>query len=97
MEKHEIIQILKANKQLLIEQYGITQIGFFGSYVYGAEDDESDIDIAFEISKEKKNLHNFLALKRFLEKQLGKTIDLGFKHSLKPAVSESIQSTIIYV
>ena len=97
MNKDEIIQILKENKKVMTDQYGIIQIGIFGSYVHSLQNEGSDIDIAIEMTKEKKNLHNFLALKRFLEQQLGRNVDLGFKHSLKPTISNYIEATIIYV
>lgn len=57
----------------------------------------SDIDIAIEMLPEKKNLHNFLELRRFLEKSLGAPVDLGIESTLKPAVKNLIKNEIIYV
>ena len=97
MDINEINRILKNNKKFLFDKYGITQIGIFGSYVLNQQNEKSDIDIAIEMNKKKKNIHNFLAVKRFLEKLLGKNVDLGFEHSLKPSVRKFIESKIIYV
>ena len=49
-----------------------------------------------EIEKERKNIHSFLGLKRFLENEIGRNIDLGFKNSLKPVVREKVKGQIIY-
>jgi predicted nucleotidyltransferase len=97
MNKEEAVRILKENKKYLAEQYGVVQIGLFGSLVMDKTSNDSDIDITIEMKKEKKNLHNFLSVKRYLEQKLGRRVDLGFQHVLKPAVKEAIESTIIYV
>jgi hypothetical protein len=49
-----------------------------------------------EMEGSRKNIHNFLGLKRFLENEFGKKVDLGFEHCLKPAVKEMIQEQIVY-
>jgi len=97
MNRNEIIKILEGNKKVLVEQYGVVKIGLFGSYSFDQQNEESDIDIAIEMIEEKKNIHNFLALKRYLEQELGKKVDLGFEHCLKPAVKNHVESQLIYV
>ncbi len=61
------------------EQYGVEKIGVFGSYVKNNIKENSDIDIVIEMNKESKTLHNFLELKRFLEKNLQREVDLGIE------------------
>jgi predicted nucleotidyltransferase len=53
--------------------------------------------VVVEIEKGRKNIHSFMQLKRYLEKELSRRIDLGFDHSLKPIVKEKIKGQIIYV
>jgi len=57
----------------------------------------SDIDMVVDFQKDRKNIHTFLKLKRFLEKELSRRVDLGFEHTLKPIVRENIKDEIIYV
>lgn len=92
----EIIAYLKKNKSLFYERFGITRIGIFGSFARSEQTLSSDIDVVIEIEKDKKNIHNFLKIKRFLEEELGKKIDLGFEHSLKPIIREKVRKQIIY-
>lgn len=93
---NEIITYLRKNKSLFYERFGITRIGIFGSFARSEQTLSSDIDMVIEIEKGKKNIHNFLQIKRFLEEELGKKIDLGFEHSLKPIIREKVKKQIIY-
>ncbi|TSA25894.1 hypothetical protein D4R71_04460 [bacterium] len=96
MNLDDIINFIKNNKKFLKEQYGVEKIGIFGSYVKNNIKDDSDIDIAIEMAKESKTLHNFLELKRYLEKNLQREVDLGIESNLKKAVKNKIKSEIIY-
>jgi len=93
----EIVEYLKRNKRFLYDKYGVTRMGIFGSFVRGEQAGSSDIDMIVEIEKGRKNIHSFLQLKRFLERELETKIDLGFEHSLKPFVRDKIKEQIIYV
>ncbi|MFH1627111.1 MAG: nucleotidyltransferase domain-containing protein [Pseudomonadota bacterium] len=72
-------------------------MGIFGSFAKEAQTASSDLDMVVEFEKSRKNIHSFLRLKRFLEKELSRKVDLGFEHSLKPVVRENIKKKIIYV
>ena len=95
--KEEIVAYLKNNKRFFYDKFGVTRMGLFGSFVRGDQTRSSDIDMIVEMEKGRKNIHSFLQLKRFLEKELAKKIDLGFEHSLKPTVRDRIKGQIIYV
>ena len=93
----EIEGYLRANKEFLRDKFGVTRMGIFGSFVRGKERISSDIDLVVEFEKGRKNIHAFLQLKRFLEKELARKVDMGFEHSLKPVVRENIKGRILYV
>ena|SRR6266511_5601467 len=97
MTIEEIISLLRKNRTFLKETFGVTRIGIFGSFVRGEQTSSSDVDMVVEMAKDKKNIHSFLKLKRFLENETARRIDLGFEHSLKPAIREKIMKQIIYV
>ncbi|MDP3259591.1 MAG: nucleotidyltransferase domain-containing protein [Thermodesulfovibrionales bacterium] len=92
----EILFFLKQNTELLNRSFGVTRIGIFGSFAKGEQTASSDIDIVVEMEHSRKNIHSFLKLKRFLEKEMERKIDLGFEHSLKPAIKEKVIKQIIY-
>jgi len=93
----EVVAYLKKNKRYLHDRFGITSIGIFGSFVRGEQTPHSDIDMVVEMEGSKKSIHTFMQLRRFLEKEIARKIDLGFEHSLKPAIREKIKGQIIYV
>ena len=97
MKRESVIEILRDHKKVLQQKYGVIKIGVFGSYARNQQRADSDIDIAIEIIKEKKNLHNFLNIKRELERILGKKVDLGIESTLKPIIKEYVSKEIIYV
>ncbi len=66
MRKEDILKYLKSHKNEFYKKYGIIKIGLFGSYSKDMQKDDSDIDLAIEMEKNKKNLKNFFAFKREL-------------------------------
>ena len=97
MTKEIILESLTAHKQELFSKYGLLKIGLFGSYARDEQREDSDIDIAIEIQKDKKNIHTFLKIKREMENLFGKNVDLGIESTLKPIAREYINKEIIYV
>ena len=93
----DILEPLLKKKQFFYEKFGVTRMGVFGSFTLGTQKDTSDIDIVVEMEKEKKTLHNFLKLKRLLESEFERSVDLGFEHTLKPVVREKLKGKITYV
>lgn len=95
MKKEEIIEYLVLHKKEFREKYGVISIGLFGSYIRGKENENSDIDIAVEMESENK-FRSFFNLKRDLEKNLGKKVDLGIASTLKPIARKHILKEIVY-
>ncbi len=95
--KNDILMFLQTHKEEMAQRFGVVSVGLFGSYARGDARDDSDIDIAIEIMSEKKSLRNFLGVRRYLEAQFGKTVDLGIESSLKPLAREIVAKEIIHV
>lgn len=95
MNKDSILKYLTSNKKVFREKYGVTRIGLFGSYVRGNAKEDSDIDIAVEINSKNK-FRSFFSLKKELEQNFGKKVDLGIESSLKPIARKYILKEIIY-
>lgn len=95
--KNDIIMFLQTHKAEMAQRFGVVSVGLFGSYARGDAREDSDIDIAIEITSEKKSLSNYLGVRRYLEQQLGKTIDLGIESTLKPLAREMVAKEIIHV
>ena len=96
-DRNDIIILLKAHKDELAQRFGVVSIGLFGSYARGEAREDSDIDIAIELPPDKKSLSNFLGLRRYLEEQFGRTVDLGIESTLKPLARDLVAREIIHV
>jgi uncharacterized protein len=97
MTQDDILSFLKTHKQEMRQLYGVTQIALFGSHARRTSRDDSDIDILVDLDTEKKTLRNFFGLKRYLEENLGKPVDLGIEGTLKPLAKQAAEKDMIHV
>lgn len=97
MTKFEKIkELLKGQKDLLNNKYGVSEIGVFGSFVRGEENENSDLDILVRISKN-MGLLKFIAIENYLSGLLGVKVDLVMKDVLKPAIGKHILNEVVYI
>ena len=98
LKKETIFELLRKNKPQL-QKYGAKKIGLFGSYVRGANKEDSDIDFLVEFEEGKKNYDNFIELAFLLEDIFNKKVDLLTPESmspyLKPYILKEIEFEII--
>ncbi len=97
INRDTILSILKENKKVFHDTYGVTKIGLFGSFADGSGGSGSDIDIIVEFRKEMRNIHNYFRLKRHLETEFGRDVDLGMETAIKSAVKKQILNNTVYV
>ena len=92
----EYIHLLRQFKQKHASEYGIVQIGIFGSVARGEQIEESDIDIFYEGPS--MGLKSLVGLPKALEEFLGIPVDVLRKHkNLRPNLVQTIERDIIYV
>lgn len=85
-------------KPKLQEDYHVTQLGIFGSYVRGEQTDSSDVDILVEFdSAFQFGLVTFCALESQLSDSLDKKVDLVMKDALKPYIGQKILQEVVYI
>lgn len=94
-ELKEIEKILKENKPILAERFKVKEIGIFGSLVRGEEKRKSDVDILVEFHKP-IGFFKFLELEEYLEKIIGRKVDLVSKKALKPRIGKYILDEVIF-
>jgi hypothetical protein len=92
----EVKRIIKENKQKLQDEYGLKEIGIFGSFIRGQQNESSDIDILVEFQKP-IGLYSFVRLKNELSELLECNVDLVMKTALKPRIGQRILTEVIYV
>lgn len=91
----DILNLLEKNRKEM-NRLGVKHVGLFGSYARGKQTKGSDIDLIVEFESGKKNLHNYMQLKYFLEKALDAKVDLVIKESIKPQLKQRILRSVVY-
>lgn len=89
------ITLINQNLDSLKSQFGVRKIAIFGSTARGENTAKSDIDIIVELDNP-IGLFAFIGLENYLQKMLGKKVDLTTKNSLKPTIKQSILKEAIY-
>jgi len=96
IDKEFILFEMKQNKMML-KQFGILNIGLFGSYAREEQSKISDIDILIEFEPEKENFDNYMAVYDILENLFGNNkIEIVTKNGLSPYIGPQILKEVIY-
>lgn len=94
---NEIKEIIRDHKAELVDQFGVSEIGIFGSVVRGEARDDSDLDVLVEFSRP-VGLIKFMSLESYLEQLMGGTkVDLVSRKALKPYIGRVILREVQYV
>jgi len=94
----EIRNILQAEKPNLADQYGVTVVGVFGSYVRGKQGPDSDIDILVELERPPRiSLIGLVELEHYLSDVLGAKVDVAVKKNLRKRIGQRILREVVPV
>ncbi len=102
LTKQEILAYLKQIKSCY-ESEGFIILGLFGSYARDEQNDQSDIDILYELRPAFASKYGFRAVAKIreiqwnLEKALGKSVDLASRSGMGKVAQEYIIQRTIYV
>ncbi len=77
INKENCIKQLKACKDQLINNFGVSSMLLFGSVARNEQKESSDVDVFVEM---KPNLLLLIEVKQFLEEKLGCTVDVIRNH-----------------
>jgi predicted nucleotidyltransferase len=94
--KENILAILKSNK-VKLTQFGIKEVGLFGSYSRNEQVKDSDIDLLVDFDPEKENFDNFMSVYDLLEKVFkNHKIEIVTKNGLSPHIGPFILNEVVY-
>ncbi|PIP75449.1 hypothetical protein COU24_00875 [Candidatus Kuenenbacteria bacterium CG10_big_fil_rev_8_21_14_0_10_39_14] len=98
LEQEEILNFLKQNKKNFRENYRITKLGLFGSFLSGNNTENSDIDILIELEDGTQNIYELKSrLRQFIRDNLNRDVDLAREKYLKPYIKGKILKEVYYV
>jgi predicted nucleotidyltransferase len=98
-ESDEVKEILRRELPKLKTEFGVKRIGLFGSFSSGKQKQASDVDLLIEF--EKPIGFKFMIMAEYLEKRLGRKVDIltpaGVDSIRIKPIAKSILSSVVYV
>lgn len=96
MSKIKILELLKKFKEKYAIQYGIEQMGIFGSVARDEATESSDVDVVVKIKT--PNPFIIVHIKDDLERQLQQEVDIvRFRDTMNPFLKKRIEAEVVYV
>ena len=87
---------LRAELPFLAEQYHVSSLGIFGSYLHGTQRPDSDLDVLVSFSTV-PTLFELIELENHLTDTLGVKVDLVMGDSLKPRIAANVLREVVPV
>ena len=95
MRREEALAILRREKPRLMEKYGVTAIGLFGSTARDEARPDSDVDVIVEMEPD---LFRLVHVADDLEVEFGAKVDIViFDEGLRPFFLERLKRDGVYV
>lgn len=93
--KNEIINLIKKDKNFLQENFGVINIGLFGSYAKDQQTPESDIDLLVEFVEPR--FEWLASLCNYMEQKFNKKVEIVRKGNLSRSnFIERVEREVIY-
>ena len=93
--RSEYLELLKSNVLELKERFGVRSFRIFGSVARNEQSEGSDVDVCVEMAPD---VYLLVALKQFLEKLLGCSVDVVRMHrNMNKLLLKQIEKDGIYV
>ena len=95
--KEKIISTLKSHKLDFLD-FGVRNIGLFGSYLRNEQSSESDIDLLIDFEPEQENFDNYMAVYDLVESIFSdEKIEVVTKNGLSKYIGPKILDEVMYV
>lgn len=94
--REQILELMQENRDH-IKDFGVRQIGLFGSYARGDQKAGSDVDLLVVFDKNQKSYRHFFYLSEYLESLFHRDVDMLTDKGVSPHFKTRIVNEIIYV
>ena len=97
LTKQDIFQTIIDNKEA-IKNFGVTEIGLFGSYVRDEQTDESDIDLLIHYNIKEINYKKYFLFCEYMDNLFSsKKVEIVSKNGLSQYIGPHILKSVKYV
>ena len=98
LNREDIIQYLNSRKSYFHSAFHIRKIALIGSFARNEQNPRSDIDIIVDLEEETPDIFEAKRLlKKELEHEFGRTVEIASEKYLKPYYREEILREAVYV
>ncbi|MBW2096431.1 MAG: nucleotidyltransferase domain-containing protein [Deltaproteobacteria bacterium] len=95
LDHKDILKVLNREKLFLRNEYGVINIGLFGSYAKGNQREDSDIDLLVELKEPR--FEWIAGLQIYLEKKFNRKIELVRKsNNIDQRFFKRIEGEVLY-
>ena len=94
--KQQLIDVIKQNSSH-IKLYGVEELGIFGSFVKNSVNQNSDVDFFIHFNPSYKTLSNLVGLSNYLQKLVGRKVEIVTPQSLNTFIGKYIMQEVEYV
>ena len=95
MNTHQLLAILKKYKNQVSEEYGLLEIGIFGSVARIEASEKSDVDVVIRVRK--PDLFLLAGIKSDLEERLNRPVDIvTYRETMNQFLKKRIDGEAIY-
>jgi len=96
LQKDEVLAILSDHKPRFSEQYGVTDLGVFGSVARDEAQPDSDVDVVVRMREPK--LFFMVHIKDTLEEVFERPVDIvQYRETMNPFLKKRIDRDAVYV
>ena len=95
--QNHIQVLLHQHRNELRERFGVQGLALFGSQARHDSQLDSDVDLLVEFVPGQKSFDAYMELKLYLERYLGRPVDLVPREALRPALRERVLAEAIDV
>jgi uncharacterized protein len=96
MKQKDILATIEKQKSVLANEFGVRSLALFGSFARQTAKRQSDVDILVEFNRP-VGLFEFARLKLYLEKKLGREVDLVTSEALRSEMRDTILREAVHV
>ena len=93
--KQQVFERIQSHQSAL-KQFGAARLGLFGSFVRGEQTEVSDIDFVVDFQEGKKTFRNFINMVYYLEKVMGREVELLTWEGMASFVKSEAEKEIEY-
>ena len=95
-KRDEVLEVLRAHKEILSERFGVAELAIFGSFARDEAGEGSDLDILVRFEG-RATSKGYFGAQFYIEDLLGRPVDLATDKELRAEIRPYVERDIVHV